>query len=148
MTAALEGGEWSAVRPGRTLPPGKTRYPFYRRLGGPQDRYGRKENLVHTGIRSRTVQASSSVCYIDWGTRPTVYRSSSSQVITTYPRNSCPKITDISKREILFSLHRRDQNSTHFADRHMSKIACVPPSTNTYKTLDICVSVRLLYDFF
>ena len=28
MTAALEGGEWSAARPGRTLPPGKTRYPF------------------------------------------------------------------------------------------------------------------------
>ena len=24
MTAALEGGEWSAARPGRTLPPGKT----------------------------------------------------------------------------------------------------------------------------
>jgi hypothetical protein len=29
MTAALEGGEWSAARPGRTVPPGKTRYPFY-----------------------------------------------------------------------------------------------------------------------
>ena len=28
-------GEWSAARPGRTLRPGKTRYPFYRRLGGP-----------------------------------------------------------------------------------------------------------------
>ena len=41
MTAALEGGEWSAARPGRTLPPGKTRYPFYRRLGGPQGRSGR-----------------------------------------------------------------------------------------------------------
>jgi len=27
MTAALEGGEWSAARPGRTLPLGKTRYP-------------------------------------------------------------------------------------------------------------------------
>jgi len=43
MTAALEGGEWSAVRPGRTLLPGKTRYPFYRRLGGPQGRSGRAE---------------------------------------------------------------------------------------------------------
>ena len=29
-------GEWSAARPGRTLPPGKNRYQFYRRLGGPQ----------------------------------------------------------------------------------------------------------------
>ena len=49
-------GEWSAARPGRTLPPGKTRYPLYRRLGGPQGRSGRAENLVPTGIRSRTVQ--------------------------------------------------------------------------------------------
>jgi len=56
MTAALEGGEWSAARPGRTLPLGKTRYPFYRRLSGPQGRSGRAENLVSTGIRSRTVQ--------------------------------------------------------------------------------------------
>ena len=56
MTVALEGGEWSAARPGRTLPPGKTRYPLYRRLGGPQGLSGRAENLVPTGIRSRTVQ--------------------------------------------------------------------------------------------
>jgi len=56
MTAALEGGEWSAARPDRTLTRGKTRYPFYRRLGGPQGRYGRAEILVPTGIRSRAVQ--------------------------------------------------------------------------------------------
>jgi len=37
MTVALEGGEWSAASPGRNFPQGKTRYPFYRRLGGPQD---------------------------------------------------------------------------------------------------------------
>jgi len=55
MTAALEVGEWSAERPGRTLPPGKARYPFYRRLDGAQGRSGRVENLVPTGIRSRTV---------------------------------------------------------------------------------------------
>jgi len=44
MTAALEAGEWSAARPGRSLPPGKVRYPFYRKLGGPQGRSGRAEN--------------------------------------------------------------------------------------------------------
>ena len=54
MTAALEGGERSAARPGRTLPPGRTRYPFYRRLGGPQGRSGRAENSIPIGIRSRT----------------------------------------------------------------------------------------------
>ena len=36
-------GEWSAARSGRTLPPGKTRYPFYRRLGGPQGLSGKAE---------------------------------------------------------------------------------------------------------
>ena len=70
MTAALEGGEWSAARPGRTLPPGKTRYPFYRRLGGPHGRYGRAENLVPTGIRSQTVQPVVNR-YTDSAIRPT-----------------------------------------------------------------------------
>ena len=70
MTAALEGDEWSAARPGRTLPPGKTRFPFYRRLGGPQGRSGRAENLVPIGIRSWTVQPVVSR-YTDWATGPT-----------------------------------------------------------------------------
>jgi hypothetical protein len=56
MTAAVEGGEWSAARPGRAVPTGKIRYPFYRRLGGPQGRSVRAENIVPTGTRSRTVQ--------------------------------------------------------------------------------------------
>jgi len=72
MTVALEGGEWSAARPGRTLPPGKTRYQFYRRLGGPQSRSGRAENLVPIGIRFRTVQPAVSR-YTDWDTRPTIF---------------------------------------------------------------------------
>jgi len=69
MTAALEGGEWSAARPGRSLPPGKTRCSLYRRLGGPQGRSGRAENLVPNGIRSRTVQPVVSR-YTDWATGP------------------------------------------------------------------------------
>ena len=56
MTAELEGGEWSAARPGRTLPSGKTQYPLYRRLGGPQGQYGRAENLAPPGFDPRTVQ--------------------------------------------------------------------------------------------
>ena len=70
MTAALEGGEWSAACRGRTLPTGKTRYPLYRRLGGPQGRSGRAENLVPTRIRSRTLHHIVSR-YIDWATGPT-----------------------------------------------------------------------------
>ena len=56
MTATLEGGECSAARLGRILPPGKTRYPFYMRLGGSQGRSRRAENLAPTGIQSRIVQ--------------------------------------------------------------------------------------------
>jgi len=71
MTAAIEGREWSAAHPGCTLPPAKSRYPFYRRLGGPQGRSGRAKNLVPTEIRSRTVQPVVSR-YTDWATRPTI----------------------------------------------------------------------------
>ena len=48
-TATLEGSEWSAARPGRTLPPGNTH--FTEGWVGP-----RVENLFPTGIRSRNVQ--------------------------------------------------------------------------------------------
>jgi len=63
-------GEWSAACPSRTLSPGKTRYSFYSRLGGPQGRSGWVENLVPTGIWSRTVQPVVSR-YTDRATRPT-----------------------------------------------------------------------------
>ena len=72
MTAALEVGEWSAARPGRTIPPGKTRYPLYRRLDGLHDRSGRAEILVPNRIRSRTVQPVVSR-YTDWSTQPLPY---------------------------------------------------------------------------
>ena len=50
MTAALEGCELSAARPGRNLPSGKNQYPFYRRLRGPQGQSGRAEYIVPNGI--------------------------------------------------------------------------------------------------
>jgi len=54
--------------------PGKTRHPFYRRLGGPQGRSRRAENLVPTGIEfylylylyvgGRTSQKGGSFCVL------------------------------------------------------------------------------------
>ena len=61
------------------LPPGKTRYLFCRRLGGPQGRSGRAENLVPTGIQCRTVKPLVSR-YTDWATRLT----SSNFISTNY----------------------------------------------------------------
>jgi len=46
LTSSLEGVEGSASRPGRSLPPGKTRYPLYRRLGGPQGTWFCRGNHV------------------------------------------------------------------------------------------------------
>jgi len=54
----VEGSALSLLSP---LDPGKTLYPLYRRLVEPQGRSGRAENLLLTGIRSRTVQPGSSV---------------------------------------------------------------------------------------
>ena len=46
-------GEGSASRPGRSLPPRKTRYPLYRKLDGPQGRSGQVRKISPpTGIRS------------------------------------------------------------------------------------------------
>jgi len=88
MTAELEGGEWSAARPGSTLPPGKTRYPFYRRLGGPQGRSGRAETLVPTGIWSRSIQPVVSR-YTDWATRPTLTWSGKYILDFSWVTSSC-----------------------------------------------------------
>jgi hypothetical protein len=60
MTAALERGEWSAARPGRTLPPRKTRYPSYRRVGPTAGLDGRKLSSS-PGFDPWTVQPGSSV---------------------------------------------------------------------------------------
>jgi hypothetical protein len=43
LISALDGGEWSASRTVRALPPGKDpRYPLDRKLGGPQSRSGHR----------------------------------------------------------------------------------------------------------
>ena len=48
------------------LPPGKTRYPLYRRLGGPQGRSGRVQNAMFPlGFDPRTFQSVASR-YTDW----------------------------------------------------------------------------------
>ena len=74
MTTALEEDEGSASRPGRYLPPGKTRYPLYRRLGGPRAGMDRCEiSRPPLGFDSRTVQPAASR-YTDYATRPTIYK--------------------------------------------------------------------------
>ena len=53
-TSSLDGGGAGGQRHApAALPPGKTRYPLYRKLGGPQGRSERVKKISpHTGIRS------------------------------------------------------------------------------------------------
>jgi len=72
MTTALEEGEGSASRPGRSLPPGKARYPLYRRLGGIQGRSGQVRKISpQPGFDPRTVQPVAIRCS-NWATRPAI----------------------------------------------------------------------------
>ena len=74
MTTALEGGEGSAARPGHSLPLGKTRYPLYKMLGGPQGRSGQVQKISPpSGFDPRTVQPVASH-YTDYATQPTEYK--------------------------------------------------------------------------
>jgi hypothetical protein len=60
MTSALEGGEWSAARPGRTFTPGKDPVPIVQEAGwAPGAVWTGAENLAPTGIRSQDRPARS-----------------------------------------------------------------------------------------
>jgi hypothetical protein len=62
LTSALDvvGGQRHAPV---ALSPGKTRYPLYKRVGGPQGRLGQVRNLSpNPGFDSRTVQPVASRC--------------------------------------------------------------------------------------
>ena len=71
LTTALEGGEVSASRPARSLPPGETRYPLYRRVGGLQDGSGQVRKISPPpAFDPRTYQPVASR-YNVYATRPT-----------------------------------------------------------------------------
>ena len=55
-TSTLDGGGWSTPRSGRFTPRGKTRYPLYRRLSGPQGRSGMRKISPPRGFDPRTAQ--------------------------------------------------------------------------------------------
>ena len=46
LVGKLEGKRPYAIRPGCSSPPGKTRYPLYRSLSGPQGQSGQVENVA------------------------------------------------------------------------------------------------------
>jgi hypothetical protein len=63
LTSALNGVDCEHHAPA-ALPPGKTRYPLYRRLGGPQGQSGRvRKTLPLSGFDPRTVHGMYDIKY-------------------------------------------------------------------------------------
>ena len=76
-TSALKMGVGGQHQAPAALPPGKTRYPLYRRLGGPQGRSGRVRKISSPpGFDPRTFQPVASR-YTDWA-----------KLIVTFPNSS------------------------------------------------------------
>ena len=68
---ALEGSEGSVSCPSHSLPSGKTRYPLYRRLGGPQGWSGHVWKISPSlGFDPQTIQPVA-IRYTDYATQPT-----------------------------------------------------------------------------
>jgi len=71
MTAALEGGEWSAAGPGRTLPPGKTLYPILQEAcwaPGPvwtgEKSHPHRDSILDLSARSQSLYRLSHPAYV------------------------------------------------------------------------------------
>ena len=91
--------------PSRSFPPGKTRYPLYRRLGGPQGWSGQVQKISPPpGFDPRTVQLVASHS-TDYATRPTHVNLTVIKVEIMYsnhiyanPKQSCNKVHLVRKR--------------------------------------------------
>jgi hypothetical protein len=129
MTSALERGEWSAARPSRTLLPGKTRYLFYWRLDGPQDRSGvvRKispppefDPLTFQPVVNR---------YTDWATKPTVIHKYNMNIIGEQGKTYC-KYLFLNRHifEVLRNM-KSAQETGHF-HKHRSCLSVYLPLSN------------------
>jgi hypothetical protein len=109
-------GGWSTPRPGR-FTPGRTQYPLYRRLGGPQSRIPvGAENLAPNGFDPRTVPPVVAI--------PTVLSQP-----TTKTARSAHKLAPLCTCS-----HTRSDTHTHTS------------SLNSFKTRNhgLCVQVLLL----
>jgi hypothetical protein len=127
MTMALKGGEVSASRPGRSLPPGKTRYPLYSRLGGPQGRSGQMWKISPPpGFDPRTVQPVANRC-TDYATRPTCGETDTPKIIVPHLQ-----LTNVLKNP---SQSTSTDNPSSFA---------IPVPLSTFIMVKHAVSIQML----
>ena len=118
---ALEGGEGQASRPGRFLPQGKTRYPLYRSLGGPQGRSGQVQNISPPpGYDPRTVQPVAQ----------SLYR-------LRYPANKGKVQSDTKKRELLKNPTKIEEKKNYWQKLNHYNLPFLRDSNPNYQCLKI-----------
>jgi hypothetical protein len=100
MTSALEGGEWSAARPGRNLPP----VPIVQEAGwAPGPVWTGAENLAPTGIRSPDRPARSHSLYrLSYPAQTFMYRSVPGIANFLYERSH--NVTELEGRHTILQL--------------------------------------------
>ena len=124
-------------------------------MGGPQGRSGRAENLVPTGIRSRTVQPVVSR-YTDWATRPTGLNGCEEKISCPH-RTSNPKPAARSNSlyrlrspdpQVLVKVPNTDFHWILFGEQNEISQVAYPPNNiqilrhRPYKILKILVILR------
>jgi len=101
MTTALEGGEESASRPSRSLPPEKTQYPLYRRLGGTQGQSGQAWKISPPpGFDPRTIQPIASH-YTDYTYTVQIKHTSGNGKYPTYILTAIYVVMEISDLNLI-----------------------------------------------
>ena len=119
MTAALEGGEWSAARPGHSLPPWKDPIPILQETGcAPQPVWTDGKSRSHRDSIPDFAPLVSR--YTDWATRPTGTRCTFNSIpwlpaasLVDYP-HSISRKTHSSLRIIYSHLHYLYPSSTKY----------------------------------
>ena len=98
------------------LPPGKTRYPLYRRLGGPQGRSGQVRKISPPpGFDPRTVQPMASRKVVWWTSEYEVRLSSQKYFITQIIISIC---------YVLQSTFRRKRNTVPYRPYRPRSVRC------------------------
>jgi hypothetical protein len=104
MTSALERGEWSAARPGRTLHPGKYPVPIVQEAGGaPGLVWTGAENLAPTGFRFP--DRSQSLYRLS-------YPAHKGSVVAITKETSCSKLSDPWLPWMLIDAHKETRRAT------------------------------------
>jgi hypothetical protein len=114
MTTALEEGEGSASRPGRSLHLRKTRYPLYMRLGGPQGRCGQVQKKLPPPR------------FDPWTVQPVAIRYTT---YTTWPTGDftvgCPKMSGTDYHSMLHKISKEPRSHLRHGRSLISHICVV-----------------------